>query len=241
MNSCYWLTVAICLSLLACEERVDEPASRAAAPAPTPSEAPTAKPPPAPPAPSAAPIDPALLEPDQAKAKAPAKFKVKFSTTKGDILVEVTRAWAPVGADRFYNLVKLGFFTDIAFFRVVPDFVVQFGIHGNPKVSKVWKNASIKDDKKSKHSNQKGTLTFAKNGPDTRTTQLFFNYKDNPRLDDMGFPPIGKVTEGIKVVEAINQEYGEKPEQAMIEHSGNSYLRDIFGRLDYIKSATLVK
>jgi peptidyl-prolyl cis-trans isomerase A (cyclophilin A) len=230
--------LSICLTVLACEERVEEPASRPVPSTPAPVETPKTE---APPAPSAAPIDPALLEPDKATDKAPAKFKVKFSTTKGDFVVEVTRAWAPLGADRFYNLVKLGFFTDIGFFRVVPDFVVQFGIHGNPKVSKVWKNASIKDDKKSKHSNKKGTLTFAKGGPDSRTTQLFINYKDNARLDEMGFPPIGQVIEGMDAVEAINQEYREKPEQAMIEHSGNSYLRDIFTRLDYIKSATLVK
>jgi peptidyl-prolyl cis-trans isomerase A (cyclophilin A) len=239
MNRWYSLLAAIPLILLACEDRVKEPAPRAVASAAAPSATAEAKPPP--PAPSAAPVDPALLKPDEAKAKAPAKFKVKFVTTKGDFVIEATRSWAPLGVDRFYNLVKLGFFTDIGFFRVVPNFVVQFGIHGNPKVSKVWKNASIKDDKKSKHSNDKGTLTFAKNGPDTRTTQLFINYKDNPRLDEMGFPPIGKVTDGMDVVESINQEYREKPEQAMLEHSGNSYLRDIFTRLDYIKSATLVK
>jgi len=243
VNRCYCMAIALCLGALACEERVDEPTSRAVpsapASAPAPSETPLAES--APPAPSAAPINPALLNPDEAKAKAPAKFKVKFATTKGDFVVEIIRAWAPLGADRFYNLVKLGFFTDIGFFRVVPNFVVQFGIHGNPKVSKAWKQASIKDDKKGKHSNKKGTLTFAKSGPDTRTTQVFINYKDNSRLDEMGFPPIGKVIEGMEVVEAINQEYREKPEQAMIEHSGNSYLRDIFTRLDYIKSATLMK
>jgi cyclophilin family peptidyl-prolyl cis-trans isomerase len=105
----------------------------------------------------------------------------------------------------------------------------------------VWKDASIKDDKQSKQSNKKGTLTFAKSGPNTRTTQLFVNYQDNKRLDEQGFPPIGRVTAGMDVIEAINQEYGQQPEQAMIQHSGNSYLRDIFPRLDYIKSVTLVQ
>jgi peptidyl-prolyl cis-trans isomerase A (cyclophilin A) len=241
MNRYRCLAVAICLTALACEDRVEEPARQAVASAPAAPEPPKAKPAPKPPAPSGAPIDPALLKPDAAQAKAPAKFKVKFSTTKGDFVVDVNRAWAPRGVDRFYNLVKLGFFTDIGFFRVVPNFVVQFGIHGNPKVSQVWKGASIQDDKKSKQSNKKGTLTFATSGPNTRTTQMFINYKDNPGLDKRGFPPIGRVTEGMEVVDALNQEYGEKPEQGMLEHSGNSYLRDIFPRLDYIKSATLLR
>jgi peptidyl-prolyl cis-trans isomerase A (cyclophilin A) len=241
MNRCYCFAVAICLTALACEERVDEPAPQAVTSTPVPPQPPKAEAAPTAPAPSAAPVDPALLKPDAAKAKAPAKFKVKFATTKGDFVVEVTRAWAPLGADRFYNLVKLGFFTDIGFFRVVPNFVVQFGIHGNPQVSKVWKDASIKDDKKSKQSNKQGTLTFATSGPDTRTTQLFINYKDNTRLDEMGFTPFGKVTQGMEVVEAINQEYAERPDQGMIEASGNNYLRDIFPRLDYIKSVTILQ
>ena len=241
MNHCYRLALAMCLTVLACEERVPEPDQHAATSAPVPPQPSKAESAPKAAAPSAAPVDPALLKPDAANAKAPANFKVKFSTTKGDFEVEAIRAWAPLGVDRFYNLVKLGFFTDIGFFRVAPNFVVQFGIHGNPKVSKAWKDASIKDDKKSRQSNKKGTLTFAKSGPNTRTTQLFINYKDNKGLDEMGFPPIGRVTQGMEAVEAINQEYGEKPDQAMIEHSGNSYLRDIFRRLDYIKSATLVQ
>jgi peptidyl-prolyl cis-trans isomerase A (cyclophilin A) len=227
---------AVCLTALACEEKAAEPARAqeavASAPVPVASVAPT---------PATVPVDPALLKPDAAKATAPAKFKVKFSTTKGDFVVEVTRAWAPLGADRFYNLVKLGFFTDIAFFRVVPDFVVQFGIHGNPEVAKIWKGASIKDDKKSKQSNKKGTLTFAKSGPNTRTTQLFISYKDNARLDGEGFSPFGIVIQGMEVVEAINKEYGDQPDQDMIEASGNRYLRDIFRRLDFIKSVTLIQ
>ncbi len=240
--------VAFCLVASGCESKGEgtpaaSAAVSAAAPTPQPSATAPAAPPSgtAPPAPSAAPFNPALLKPDAAKATAPAKFKVKFSTTKGDFVVEVTRAWAPHGADRFYNLIKLGFYADIAFFRVVPDFVVQFGIHGNPEVAKAWKSATIKDDKKTKQSNLKGTVTFAKSGPDTRTTQLFVNFKDNAKLDSMGFPPVGKVIDGMQVVEAINKEYAEQPDQAMIQASGNSYLRDIFPRLDYVKSAEVVK
>jgi peptidyl-prolyl cis-trans isomerase A (cyclophilin A) len=230
------LAVAICLTTLACEEKVDQPAPARPAVASAPVPAPSLVP-----APSAAPIDPALLDPSAAKATAPARFKVKFATTKGDFVVEVTRAWAPLGADRFYNLVKLGFFTDIGCFRVVPGFVVQFGIHGNPAVSKAWKEASIKDDKKSKQSNKKGTLTFAKSGPDTRTTQLFINYRDNARLDADGFTPFGIVIQGMEVVEAINKEYEQQPDQEMIFAQGNSYLHDIFRRLDYIKSVTFIE
>ena len=246
MNRCLSsiaITVGLIVGALSCEKtdesklqtdtRTSAPAAATAEPAPAPSPEPPKPPPPAP-------VDPALLKPEAAKAKAPAKFKVKFTTTKGDIVVDATRAWAPTGVDRFYNLVKLGFFTDIGFFRVVPDFVVQFGIHGNPKVAAVWREARIKDDRKSKQSNDKGTVTFAKGGPDSRTTQLFINYKDNPRLDQMGFPPIGKVIQGMDVVHAINKEYGEQPDQQRIQTEGNEYLRDIFRRLDYVKSAALV-
>lgn len=236
------VTVALTLCALSCEkveepkpEKVTEPAS-ASAPEPQPAATPEA-----PKAPPPAPVDPALLKPAQAKAKAPAKFKVKFTTTKGDFVVEATRAWAPIGVDRFYSLVKLGFFNDVGFFRVVPDFVVQFGIHGTPEVAAAWRAATIKDDKPGKQSNDKGTVTFAKGGTDSRTTQLFVNYKDNPRLDAMGFPPIGKVVSGMEVVEAINKEYGEQPDQQRIQTEGNAYLKDIFRRLDWVKSATLVK
>jgi peptidyl-prolyl cis-trans isomerase A (cyclophilin A) len=232
-------TVALSLCALSCKKTEEpEPETHQAA-ASSAEPAPVASP--EPPAPPPKPVDPALLKPEEATAKAPAKFKVKFTTTKGDFVVEARRAWAPTGTDRFYNLVKLGFFTDIGFFRVVPNFVVQFGIHGNPKVAAAWKAAPIKDDPKSKQSNDKGTLTFAKGGPDSRTTQLFVNFKDNPRLDDMGFPPIGKVVEGMDVVEKINQEYGEQPNQQRIQSEGNEYLKDIFRRLDYIKSAKLVE
>jgi peptidyl-prolyl cis-trans isomerase A (cyclophilin A) len=236
--------VALGLAISGCEKKVEEPtrttpaAASVSAPAP---ETPKAEPTPVASTPPPAPVNPALLKPEAANSPAPPKFKAKFSTTKGDFVVEVTRAWAPLGADRFYNLVKLGFFDDAGFFRVVPDFVVQFGIHGNPEVAKVWRTASIQDDKKSKQSNLKGTLTFAKGGPNSRTTQLFINYKDNPRLDEMGFPPFGKVIQGMEVVNAINQEYGEQPDQPMIQAEGNDYLKRAFPKLDYVRSAVIIK
>jgi peptidyl-prolyl cis-trans isomerase A (cyclophilin A) len=213
-----------------------EPASASAAPteAPVAAAAPAASE-------SAAPVNPALLKPSAAKETAPAKFKVKFTTTKGDFVVELNRAWAPIGVDRFYNLVKLGFYNETAFFRVVPDFVVQFGIHGTPEVAAAWKPATIKDDPKSKQSNEKGTLTYAKGGPDSRTTQLFVNLKDNPRLDSMGFPPIGKITSGMNVVDAINGEYKKFPQQPLIQEQGNTYLHRAFPNLDYVKSVSIVK
>jgi len=239
------------LVLSACDKKAEEsapPAStstQAATAKPTESSAPavtaSAQPTAAAPAQNAVPVPPALLKPEDAKEKAPAKFKAKFVTTKGDFVVEIDRTWAPNGADRFYNLVKLGFFNDVAFFRVVENFVVQFGLHGSPEVNTVWRQAQIKDDPQTKQSNTKGTLTFAKAGPDTRTTQLFVNFKDNDRLDKMGFPPVGKVVEGMSVIEAINKEYGESPNQGLIQTQGNAYLKSAFPKLDYIKSATIVK
>lgn len=238
------------LTLFACDNKPAEPVAAppppaTPAPAPTPSAAPaeaTAAPVAAPaPMQSAAPVNPALLKPENAKAVAPAKFKVKVTTTKGDFVIEVTRAWAPLGADRFYNLVKLGFLQDLGFFRVVPGFVVQFGIHGDPQVSAVWRQAKIKDDPSGKQPNEKGTLTFATSGPDTRTTQFFINYGDNRSLDSRGFSPIGKVVQGIDVVDAINKEYGEQPNQGILQAEGNAYLRRVFPKLDYLQSATLTK
>jgi peptidyl-prolyl cis-trans isomerase A (cyclophilin A) len=239
--------LSMILIAVACDKKSEEPAPAqppvAASPTPQPSKVEvvsSAAPAPAPMA-SPAPVNPALLKPEAAKDKAPDKFKVKFTTTKGDFVVEVNRAWAPLGADRIYNLVKLGFFNDAGFFRVVPNFVVQFGIHGNPQVSSAWRGANIKDDPVSKQSNEKGTLTFAKGGADSRTTQIFVNYKDNARLDKMGFPPFGKVVQGMDVVEKINQEYGEQPQQPTLQSEGNAYLQREFPRLDYVRSATIVK
>src|SRR5262249_55976969 len=136
-------------------------------------------------------------------------YKVKMTTTKGAFTIEVHRDWAPNGADRFYNLVKLGYFNDVAFFRVIKGFMVQFGIHGDPAVAKQWRDARIDDDPSGKQSNKRGMVTFATAGPNTRTTQLFINYADNGNLDSMGFAPIGKVTDGMKVVDDLEGMYGE--------------------------------
>jgi peptidyl-prolyl cis-trans isomerase A (cyclophilin A) len=188
----------------------------------------------------------AAPDPAKATAKAPPVFKVKMSTTKGDFVIEVHRDWAPQGADRFYNLVKQGYFNDIAFFRVVKGFMVQFGIHGDPEVNRVWREARIQDDPTGKQSNTRGMVTFAMAGPNTRTTQIFINYADNNRLDAMGFPPFGKVVDGMKVVDTIEGMYGEGapqgsgPSQGRIQGEGNAYLKASFAKLDYLKKATLL-
>src|SRR5262249_21770929 len=139
----------------------------------------------------------ALLAPAAAKETAPALFKVKVTTTKGPFTIEVHRDWAPNGADRFYNHVNVGYFADLAFFRVIKGFMVQFGIHGDPAVAKAWRDANIVDDAKGKQSNKRGMVTFATAGPNTRTTQIFINYADNGNLDAMGFTPFGKVVDGM--------------------------------------------
>jgi peptidyl-prolyl cis-trans isomerase A (cyclophilin A) len=186
-----------------------------------------------------------LKDPSKLTEKAPDIFKVKFDTTKGAITIEVTRDWAPKGADRFYNLVKAGYFKDIAFFRVIPGFMAQFGIHGDPEISKVWSDANINDDPV-KGSNKRGTITFATAGPNTRSTQFFINFGDNVNLDSSGFAPFGKVVEGMDVVDKINSEYGEGaprgrgPRQDRIQGEGNAYLKKDFPNLDYIKSATIL-
>ncbi|MFN0057827.1 MAG: peptidylprolyl isomerase [Planctomycetota bacterium] len=210
-------------------------------PAPKP-EAPPATPPTGGEAkPGAPPVaaDP-LMDPKLATETAPAKFQVKFTTTKGDIVIDVTREWAPQGADRFYNLVKIGFFTDVAFFRVLPGFMAQFGLHANPEVSAKWRGATLKDDPVTQ-SNKRGYVTFAKTGmPNSRTTQLFINYGDNSRLDKDGFAPFGIVTQGMEVADKIHNGYGESPNQGKIQMEGNAYLKKAFPQLDYIKSATLM-
>jgi len=186
-----------------------------------------------------------LINPEKANEKAPEKFQVEFKTTKGNFTIEVQRVWSPNGADRFFNLVKAGFFNDIAFFRVLDGFVAQFGIHGNPEVSAVWRNQNIPDDPVIE-SNLKGTISFATAGPNTRTTQFFINYADNTRLDDMGFSPFGKVVKGMEVVEKLYSGYGEGapngdgPNQGQIQMSGNQYLKSEFPKLDYIISASIL-
>jgi peptidyl-prolyl cis-trans isomerase A (cyclophilin A) len=188
----------------------------------------------------------ALLNPAALNEQAPPVYKVKFDTSKGTFIVEVHRDWAPIGADRFYNLVKNGFYDDDRFFRVVEGFMVQFGISGNPQVSAQWDNANLKDDPV-KQSNKPGFITFATRGPNTRTTQVFINYNDNDRLDAMGFAPFGQVTQGMEVVQALYSGYGEGaprgagPSQPKMQADGNSYLTSQFPKLDYITKATIAK
>ncbi len=184
-------------------------------------------------------VRPSLLNPASLKAKAPAVYKAKFTTTAGDFVVEVHRDWAPLGADRFYNLVRYGYFTNASFFRVVSGFVVQFGLSGNPALNKVWHTATIQDDPVTQ-SNKRGNLVFATAGPGTRTTQLFINFADNARLDKMGFAPFGSVVEGMDVVDKIYAVYGEKPRQDLIMDQGDAYLKQYFPDLDKIKMARIV-
>ncbi|MGA8144298.1 MAG: peptidylprolyl isomerase [Candidatus Acidiferrales bacterium] len=188
--------------------------------------------------------DAGLLQPGNLKEQAPAEYDVKFVTTKGDFAIHVTRAWAPLGADRFYNLVKNGFYTDASFFRVLPGFVVQFGLSPDPKVSQVWRSANFKDDPVTQ-SNKPGSVTFATAGRDTRTTQVFINLGNNGQLDSMGFAPFGQVTEGMDVVKKLHSGYGEGapsgrgPDQGAISSQGKPYLDKNFPNLDSIKSATV--
>ena len=170
--------------------------------------------------------------------KAPEEFKVKFETSCGTFTLDVQRKYAPLGVDQFHKAVKEGFYDECRFFRVVPKFVVQFGINGDPKVQKKWDDP-IKDDLVTV-SNVRGSVCYATAGPDTRTTQLFINLGDNSSLDDMGFAPFGKVTEGMEVVDKITSQYGGKPNQGQIESRGNEYLKEDFPKLDYIKKATVV-
>jgi len=182
----------------------------------------------------------ALMHPANLKEQAPATFNVKFTTTKGDFVVKVTRSWAPKGADRFYNLVKSGFFTEAAFFRYMPGFIVQFGIPADPKVAAVWRNTNITDDPVTQD-NAPGTLVFATAGANTRTTQLFINLADNTRgLGPQGFAPFAKVSSGMDVVNKIYSGYGESPDQTMIQTQGKAYLDKTFPKMDSIKSATIV-
>jgi len=187
------------------------------------------------------------MTPAALKAKAPELFHVKFVTTHGDFVVEVHRDWAPLGADRFYNLVKNRFFTDAAFFRYVPNFIVQFGLPANPAVSAVWEKATFKDDPV-KQSNKRGTIVFATAGPNTRTTQFFINLRDNgASLDGQGFAPFGTVTEGMDIVQGLYSGYGEDadmgghgPRQTLVSSQGKAYLDKNFPKLDYIKSAVVM-
>jgi len=169
---------------------------------------------------------------------APAVFKVRFDTSKGPIVVEVHRDWAPIGADRFYELVKAGFYDDARFFRIVKGFIVQFGINKDPQIEARWREQAIDDDPV-RQGNTRATITFATRGPNTRTTQLFINLGNNQALDGQGFAPFGQVVQGMDLVDRLYDGYGEAPQQPRIELEGNHYLERDFPQLDFIKTAKL--
>jgi peptidyl-prolyl cis-trans isomerase A (cyclophilin A) len=185
-----------------------------------------------------------LANPAALNETAPATYKARFDTSKGPFVVEVRRDWAPNGADRFFNLVKNGFYDEARFFRVISGFMVQFGINRDPRISASWRPAVIKDDPV-KQSNKRGTITFATSGPNSRTTQVFINFADNAGLDSQGFSPFGRIISGMEVVDALYSGYGEGaprgrgPDQGRIQTEGNAYLMKEFPRLDYIKSVTI--
>src|SRR5579862_3768748 len=182
---------------------------------------------------------PDLLKPGTLKAKAPDVYKVKFTTTKGDVIIQVNRVWAPIGADRFYNLVRGGFYKDAAFFRTLPNFMTQFGIPARPDVAAAWDRAYLVDDRVTQ-SNKRGTITFATAGPNTRTTQVFINYGDNTRLDADGFAPFGQVIEGMDIVDKFFAGYGESPDQGKITAQGKAYLDRSFPDLERIVNAVVM-
>lgn len=195
-----------------------------------------------PPAADAAPADlNPLLNPSSPAINltAPERFRVLLDTTKGEVTIEVHREWAPLGADRFYSLVRNGFYDGTRFFRVMSGFVAQFGISGDPDVSAVWRDAAIPDDA-DRESNHRGRITFATGGPNSRTTQLFINLGDNLNLDLRGFPPFGEVVDGMAAVQSLYSGYGETPNQGRIQSQGNRYLERDFDRLDYIRTARIV-
>ena len=187
-----------------------------------------------------------LSDPSALREQAPPTYRVKFDTSKGPFVIEVHRDWAPKGADRFYNLVKNGFYDNGRFFRVISGFMVQFGINADPQLSERWRSARIEDDPVHQ-SNTRGMITFATAGPNTRTTQVFINYGDNASLDRQGFAPFGQVISGMNVVDGLFAGYGEGapsgggPSQERIQREGNAHLTKDFAKLDYIKSATIQK
>ena len=196
---------------------------------------------PAQPKAAASEYDRTLLKPSLLKEKAPDTFQVKFETTRGDFVMTVTRAWAPNGVDRFYNLVLHHFYDNMVIFRVVNGFVVQFGISSYPPVSAAWYDAKIPDDKVIK-SNKRGFVTFATAGPNTRTTQIFINFKDNSFLDSKGFTPFATVNkDGMKIVEKLYDGYADNPteEQGTIQQQGKAFLDKKYPKLDVIKHASL--
>jgi peptidyl-prolyl cis-trans isomerase A (cyclophilin A) len=187
-----------------------------------------------------------LGNPSALRETAPATYKARFETSKGAFVVDVTREWAPNGADRFYNLVKNGFYDGVRFFRVLDGFMAQFGINGDPKISAAWREARIPDDPV-KQSNRRGFITYAMAGPGTRTSQVFINYGDNSALDRQNFSPFGRVTSGMEVVDKLHSGYGEGaprgqgPDQGRVQMEGNAYLTKSFPQLDFVKKATFTK
>jgi peptidyl-prolyl cis-trans isomerase A (cyclophilin A) len=228
---------AVALSLLtACTKEPDETVTRTRLS--TPEGAPSAE--------TASPGEGTLLSPPRDDLRAPDAFTVAFDTTKGELIVDFERSLSPHGADRIYTMVKLGYFQDVAFFRVVSGFMAQVGIHGDPAVNAVWRERNMPDDPV-KTSNARGTVTFAKSSlPNSRSTQVFFNYVDNARLDGMGFAPVGKVRD-MKPVDSLYSGYGEGapmgrgPNQGRVQLEGNAYLAEEFPELDYIKSARILE
>lgn len=166
-------------------------------------------------------------------------FEAAFDTSKGRVVVAVHREWAPIGADRFYNLVKSGFFDDVRFFRVIPGQLAQFGMHGDPAVQGAWRDAVVEDDPV-RHGNTRGTVSFASRGRNTRTTQLFINVRDNSAYDRLGFAPFAEVVTGMDVVDNLYSGYEERPDQGSIDAEGNAYLVREFPNLDYIKKAAVI-
>ncbi|MCB9682166.1 MAG: peptidylprolyl isomerase [Alphaproteobacteria bacterium] len=185
------------------------------------------------------------MDPSAATEQAPEEYTVKFTTTAGEYLVDVHRAWAPKGADRFYNLVKIGFFDDTAYFRAIDGFMVQFGLNGDPAVNGAWRNARIQDDPV-EQSNTRGHITFATSGPNSRTSQVFINFNDNANLDAMGFAPFGEVRD-MATVDKLYKGYGEGapmgrgPSQGLIQTKGNAYLKEQFPELSYTIKAEIVQ
>jgi peptidyl-prolyl cis-trans isomerase A (cyclophilin A) len=223
------------VALMSAQTSTPKPAPKPAAPA---TAAPKAA------APKAAPAPSRLLNPASLTAKAPDNFKVKFDTTKGVIMLELHREWAPKGIDRFYNMTRNGFFSGARFFRVIPNFMAQFGISGDPAVNAAWDKARLADDPPNGKSNVRGMVSYGTTGqPNSRGTQLFINYKDNSYLDKQGFVPIGEVVEGMEVADMLNAEYGAAPqnEQGNLVSQGNKLMQTKYPKLDYIKTATVEK
>ena len=185
---------------------------------------------------------PSLKDPRSLSEVAPAIYTVRLDTSTGPVVIEVHREWAPLGADRFYNLVKNGFYENSRFFRVLPGFMAQGGMHADPAIQKVWGRASFSDDKRSQ-SNRRGYVTFASTSArNSRSTQFFINYRNNANLDDLGFAPFGQVVSGMEAVDRFYS-YGadDVPDQGMIEDKGNAYLQREYPKLDFIKTATIGK